>query len=175
MKPAAKDTIRILGIDTALRTTGYGIVDFDGRSFKIVDCGVIKTPQKEPVSECLRRLAGGMKELVETYAPDEVSIEMAFCSKNYRTAMLLGSARGAVICTIANYNLPIYEYAPTKAKLAVTGHGGASKEQVAVLIAQMTGINTTEILLDATDALALAICHSHTLTNLQGLTKPKRI
>lgn len=167
--------IRILGVDTALRTTGYGLVDFDGRQFKIVDCGVIKNGPKLLMSECLRRLSGGISELIKTYAPDAVSIEGAFYQRNVHSAMMLGASRGAVIAQAATFHLPIYEYSPTQAKSLVTGWGRASKEQIASIISQQTGLNIDHIMLDSTDALALAMCHGYKLTALGGLTPPEPI
>lgn len=167
--------LRILGIDTALRTTGYGLVDFDGKQFKIVDCGIIKNTPKLLVSECLRRLSGGITELIDAYAPDVAAIEGAFYHFNVRTAMMLGSARGAAIASVSLHHIPIYEYSPTQAKQAVTGWGKASKEQIAQVISQQTGLSTQNILLDSTDALALAMCHGIKLTLLGGLTPPQPI
>jgi len=164
--------IRILGIDTALRTTGYGLIDFDGREFDPVDCGVITTKAKQPLSECLLRLAGGMRELVEQYAPDLAAIEGVFYFRNARTAMVLGSARGAVICTLAELGIPMYEYSPRKVKQAVCGYGNASKEQVALLVAERLGLTVDSVHKDATDALALAICHVQMATTTQGLMLP---
>ena len=165
---------RILGIDTALRTTGYGIIDSDGHEFAAVDCGVIKTSKKQPLSECLRRLAGGMRELVQKYAPDIAAIEGAFYFRNVRTAMVLGSARGAVIATLAELSIPLYEYAPRKVKQAVCGYGNASKEQVALLVSQILNIGVDQVPDDATDALALAICHAQLASTLDGhLTPPQ--
>ncbi|MBT3381534.1 MAG: crossover junction endodeoxyribonuclease RuvC [Lentisphaerae bacterium] len=164
--------MRILGVDTALRTTGFGILDTDGRSFQAVDCGVIKTTAKEPLSECLRRLAGGVRELVKQYAPDVGAIEGAFFFQNARTALVLGSARGAVIATLAELAIPMYEYSPRKMKQAVCGHGNASKEQVALLVSQVLGISVGALPNDATDALGLAICHAQTCVTANGLMTP---
>lgn len=152
--------VRILGVDTALRQTGFGLVDFDKNKPAIIDCGFIKNQQKLTISDCLRRLSGGIEELIKTYAPDQVVIEGTFFQKNARTSMILGMARGAVVATAARYNLPIYEYSPKEAKKAVTGNGSSSKEQVAFMISRLVGISLTDMPLDATDALALTFCHN---------------
>jgi len=150
----------ILGVDTAIRCTGYGVVDIQhGDRVSILDCGVIKNPQKALHSECLRRIAGGIKELVNTYSPEAASIEGVFFQKNIKTAMILSLARGAVIAVLAENGIPSYEYAPRKAKQAVVGTGMASKQQVATMIAAMTGLSLDQMPLDSTDALALAMCH----------------
>jgi crossover junction endodeoxyribonuclease RuvC len=170
-----KSTTRILGLDTALRTTGYGIVDTDGRTFAVVDCGIIRTSPKERLAECLRRLGGGIRELAESYAPDVVAIEGTFFFKNARTAMVLGMARGAAISALTERGIPIYEYAPRRVKQAVCGYGNAGKEQVALLVAQILGVPLGEVKDDASDALALAICHAHTALSANGLFLPPRM
>jgi crossover junction endodeoxyribonuclease RuvC len=170
--PNPAGTIRILGVDTALRTTGYGLIDANGSRLQAVDAGVIRTTAKHPLSECLRRLVGGIRELVKLHAPDVVAIEGAFYCRNVRTSMVLGAARGAVIATVAELNLPMYEYAPRRVKQAVCGYGNASKPQVALLVAQILGISVSNLGDDSTDALALAICHAHALQTRGGLDMP---
>lgn len=171
-KPAR---VRILGVDTALRNTGFGVIDKTGKKLDVVDCGIIKTHRKAPLSKCLVRLGGGMRELAEQYSPDIASIEGAFYFRNAKTAMLLGSARGAVIATLAELSIPMYEYSPRRTKQAVCGYGNASKEQVAVLVARLLHIDTDSVPDDATDALALAICHALTVDSLQGLKIPEQL
>jgi len=150
----------ILGVDTAIRCTGYGIVKaFSPDEFEVLDCGVIETPRKAPHSECLRRLSGGVRELILAFQPDCGAIESVFFQKNIKTAMILSLARGAVIAVLAENNIPVREYAPRKAKKSVVGTGAASKLQVATMVASMTGITLDKLPLDATDALAIAICH----------------
>ncbi len=150
----------ILGFDTAIRTSGYGVIKIESfNKVSVLDCGIIKNTQKMRHSECLRRIMGGMKELIKEYSPDEVVLEDAFYSKNVKTAMILSLARGVVIGTAAELDLPVYTYAPKTAKKAVVGTGAGSKEQVAMMLSQILKINIKDIPLDATDALSLAICH----------------
>ncbi len=150
----------ILGVDAAIRCTGYGVIDIThGDNISVLDCGVIKNPAKALHSECLRRLAGGVRELINNFSPEVAAVEGAFYQKNIRTAMILSLARGAIIGVLGENKIPIYEYAPRKAKKAVVGTGMASKPQVATMISSMTGVNIDKIPLDSTDALALAICH----------------
>ena len=99
---------RILGVDTALRCTGWGMIDIRGNSMKAVDCGVIRNSPKLRMSECLKNLAGGIRELVILYHPDIAVLEGAFYFENVRTAMMLGSARGAVISTLAENNVTMF-------------------------------------------------------------------
>jgi crossover junction endodeoxyribonuclease RuvC len=147
---------RVLGIDTALRCTGWGLIDVHGNKLSAVDCG-------------------GIRELVELYHPQVAVIEGAFYCKNVRTAMVLGSARGAVIAVLAEHELPVFEYAPRRVKQSICGFGNASKQQVALLVAQFLNIHTEQIALDSTDALALALCHAQGLTIAQGLGLPNTI
>ena len=150
----------ILGIDTAIRCTGYGVVEvLSSDTFTVLDCGTIKTPPKAPHSECLRRISGGIRELINAFHPECAAIESAFYQKNVKTAMILSLARGAAIAALAENEIPVSEYAPRKAKKAVVGTGAASKAQVATMIASITGISLNKVPLDATDALAIAICH----------------
>ncbi len=151
----------VLGVDTAIRKTGYGVIDFlPGGTVRILDCGVIRNTPAMPHSECLRRLAGGIRELVQAFQPEAASLETAFVNRNVRTAMILSLARGAVITALAETGVPAYEYSPKSAKRAVTGSGEADKDQVASVLARLCSIQVTNIPNDATDALSLAFCHA---------------
>ncbi len=165
----------ILGLDPAIRTTGYGVVEMlPGKKARILDCGVIKNTQQMPHSECVRRLAGGVRELVKTFHPDCASLESPFVGNNAQTAIILGMARGAILTALAESGIAAYAYTPGVAKRAATGLCQARKEQVALLMANEFGISVADIPNDATDALALAICHgqkalqSSTVINLTG-------
>ncbi len=162
----------ILGVDTAIRRTGYGVLEMSapGR-FKILDCGVIKNAQDLPHSQCLRRLAGGVRELAGAFHPATASIEDAFIGRNVKTGMTLSLARGAVICALAELDIPVYQYSPSTAKRSAVGRGDASKEQVALMMAALCGIDVKDIPSDSTDALALAVCHGNILARpeLAGL------
>ncbi len=150
----------ILGIDTAIRKTGYGVIEMTSASkIRILDCGVIANKAGLPHSECLRRLYGGVEELVRSFRPDAASMESAFVSRNIRTAMILSLARGAVIASLAGLSIPVYEYSPKSAKRAATGNGSASKKQVAAVLASICQLDVSTIPDDSTDALALAVCH----------------
>ena len=144
----------ILGIDTAIRRTGYGVVRMEGNRIHVLDCGVIKNAPSLKHSECVRRIYMGIKELVDAFKPDAASIEMAFVGKNVRTTMILSMARGAAIASASNAGVPVYEYSPKTAKRSAVGMGTASKEQVCHL--EVSGIPN-----DSTDALALAVCHGN--------------
>lgn len=113
----------ILGIDTAIRRTGYGVVRMEGNRIHVLDCGVIKNAPSLKHSECLRRIYMGIKELVDAFKPDAASIEMAFVGKNVRTTMILSMARGAAIASASNAGVPVYEYSPKTAKRSAVGMG----------------------------------------------------
>ena len=98
----------ILGIDTAIRRTGYGVVGMEGNRIRVLDCGVIKNAPSLKHSDCLRRIFMGIRELIETFKPDAASIEMAFVGKNVRTTMILSMARGAAIAAASSSGLPVY-------------------------------------------------------------------
>ncbi len=167
----AFEPVTILGVDTAIRKTGYAVLRLSapGR-YEVVDCGLIRNAKELPHSECLRRLSGGIREIVRTFHPDSASIEMAFVSKNIRTAMILSLARGAVIASLAENSIPIFEYSPKTAKRAAVGSGEASKEQVATMMAAICGIDISGVPDDATDALALALCHANISTRKELLS-----
>ena len=151
----------ILGLDPAIRTTGYGVIEMmPGKKARILDCGVIKNSPKMPHSECVRRLAGGVRELVSAFHPDCASLESPFVGDNAQTAIILGMARGGILAALAVRGVPAYSYMPSVAKRAAVGSGSAAKEQVAYLLAAELKINVSDIPLDSTDALSLAICHA---------------
>ena len=151
--------MKILGIDTSLRSTGYGIIEIKGNSVSAIDCGVIKNKAKLTQLECLYRISAAISQLMNLYKPNHACIEGAFFHKNAKTAMILGMARGAALSAVASTEIPVFEYSPKSAKLAVTGTGTASKDQVAYMMSQILKVDITDINDDATDALALAYCH----------------
>ena len=150
----------IIGIDPAIRTSGYSVIEYKNMSqVSIIDCGVIKNTAAMPHSECLRRLSCGIDELVKTFQPAEAAIEDAFYGRNVKTSMVLSMARGAIIAQLAVSKVAVTAYSPKSAKKAVTGRGTGSKEQIAGLLAMLYNIDVSSIPLDATDAVALALCH----------------
>ena len=140
---------------------------------EILDCGVIRNKPAMPHTECLRRLYGGIDELVKLYHPDCAILEEPFVGKNAKTAIILGMARGGILAALAQCNVAAYAYNPSVAKRAATGHGGADKSRIAFLLAAEFGIDVADIPLDSTDALALAMCHIQRLRfpTLNGIGK----
>ncbi len=153
-------TVRVLGIDTSLRSTGVGVVEAIGSRLRAIEFGRIKNARKLPVSQCLRRIHEELAALIERTDPTCVAVEGAFFCKNARTAMVLGQARGVAINAGACRGLDVYEYAPRRVKQAVVGHGQADKSQVQSMVKSLLALD--EIPQDdEADALALAICHLH--------------
>jgi len=159
--------LRVLGVDTSLRSTGVGLVQGPARAPSFITCGVIKNPASALHTECLRRLDAGLAELLAEHRPDAVAIEGGFFSKNAKTAMILGQARGVVLAAAARAGVPVFEYAPRDAKLALSGYGSASKEQVGKMVATLLKLKQVPPE-DAADALSIALCHLHRTTGVQA-------
>jgi crossover junction endodeoxyribonuclease RuvC len=153
-------SFRVLGIDTALRRTGYGVVEFNSGRPRAIEYGAIASPASAPTTACLKLLGKSVSDLLARAKPDAVAIEGVFFSRNVRTTLALGEARGVVIYTCAMAGVPVCEYPPRRVKQAVVGFGGAEKQQVARMVASMLGLPRPPQT-DAADALAIAICHLH--------------
>jgi crossover junction endodeoxyribonuclease RuvC len=160
----------ILGVDTSLRSTGYGVLSVEGSRMRAIDFGNIKNSPKLPVSQCLRAIHSRILELIEEHKPDVLSIESVIYAKNACSMLLLGQARGAVIVAAADKSIPIYEYEPRQMKRAVTGNAMAEKEQIQRMVKMLLSLETLPQN-DAADALGLAICHAHS-RSLLALKEP---
>jgi crossover junction endodeoxyribonuclease RuvC len=159
---------RVLGVDTSLRSTGVAVVDASGNRITAVEYGAIRPPRNASHSECLISIFRGISEAIERFQPEAAAMEGIFFCRNVATAVVLGEARGAVMCACADRGVPLYEYAPRRVKQAVVGYGGADKSQVRRMIVSMLGLER-EPQEDAGDALAIAICHVHCRTGLADL------
>jgi len=162
--------MRILGIDTSLRSTGFGVLETEGSRLKCLTCGHIPNGQKVSLTGCLRTIHAKVAELISAYSPDCMAIESVIYGKNAGTMLVLGEARGAVLTAAADADVPVFEYEPRRMKRAVCGNGLAEKEQIQRMV--KTLLNLTELPQnDAADALGLAICHAHSHSRL-SLDKP---
>lgn len=153
----------IMGIDPGTRVTGYGIILVNESSLEAIDYGCIRPPANFKLSDRYLAIFNGLEELMEKYSPHVCVIETQYVHRNVQSAIKLGMARGVSIIAAKQRSMPVFEYAPTKAKLAVVGTGKASKYQVQTmtqLLLKLPQLPTPE---DAADALSLAICHAHTL------------
>jgi len=150
---------RVLGIDPGSRVSGYGVVDQTSNGIRYIASGCIRM-QQDSMPDRLKKIFDGVSELINIYQPDQVAIEQIFMHKNADSALKLGMARGAIMCATMQQNLPIYEYAARQVKLALVGKGSADKHQVQHMIKVLLGIQG-EMPMDASDALAIAMCHIH--------------
>ena len=151
---------RVLGVDTSLRSTGFGIVEARGTRMVAIEYGTIRNAASLLHSECLSNIQEELLDRIARNSPVAAAIEGIFHCKNVKTAVALGQARGVVMVVCASRRLPVYEYAPRRVKQAVVGHGGAHKQQVAAMVSKILNLAETPQE-DAADALALALCHLH--------------
>lgn len=158
MSPSIQKKI-ILGLDPGTNITGYGIISVSGSRVKLIQFGVIQLGKTGEHALKLKRIFEKVIQLIEEFHPDEVALEAPFFGKNVQSMLKLGRAQGVAMSAALSREIPIVEYAPKKVKQAVTGNGNASKEQVAKMLMQVFQIKEIPKLLDATDALAVALCH----------------
>jgi crossover junction endodeoxyribonuclease RuvC len=153
----------LLGIDPGTRITGYGLITSE---MEVLDFGCIRPPPKDPLEMRYKVIFESVEMILQTHKPDAIAIESQFVLKNVQSAMKLGMAKGMVLLAAARKNIPIFEFAPKKAKRAVVGVGSASKLQVQHMIQRLLKLPKLPEPEDAADALALAICLSHQLEKL---------
>ena len=163
----------ILGIDPGSRITGYGVVRDTGKTCEYVASGCIRTGDG-PLPERLRIIFAGITQIIETYKPETMGIEQVFMARNADSALKLGQARGAAIVAAVNAELEVSEYTATQVKQAIAGTGGAKKEQVQLMVMHLLKL-TQKPQIDASDALAIALCHAHHRQSLipHGLMQTK--
>jgi crossover junction endodeoxyribonuclease RuvC len=155
--------VRILGIDPGSVTTGYGVIEQERGRLTLVDQGVISTKRGADLSERLAAIHDGLVEVIRRNGPAVAAVETPFAGQNVKSLIQLVHARGVILLAIRHAQLEVHEYAPRSIKSAVTGFGGAEKEQVAKLVKMLLpGCAALTLAADASDALAVAICHAHT-------------
>lgn len=154
--------VRILGIDPGSRRTGYGIIDFEKGKVTYVSSGIIRLPEKN-LSERLKIIFDGVTEIIEQFSPQTMGVEEVFFAKDPRAALKLGQARGAAIVAGVNAHLSLGEYSPKSVKQSVVGTGSADKAQVQMMIQHLLKLPSAPSE-DAADALAVGICHAHTMS-----------
>ena len=151
----------VLGIDPGTAITGYGLVKGEGDDLTLVACGAITTSSDWPLPERLQRIYQELTALIEAQQPTAAAVEELFFSKNVRTALSVGQARGVALLAAANARLPIHEYTPLQVKQAIAGYGRATKDQVQQMVRMLLGLDSVPQPDDAADAIAVAICHLH--------------
>lgn len=163
--------MRILGIDPGVATIGFGLIQASRTQNTLLRYGVITTPPGLPLSDRLIQIHRDMSELLHTLRPDEVAIEELFFSKNITTGISVAHGRGVILLSIAERNLPIFEYTPMQVKQAVVGYGKAEKHQVMQMTQRLLKMDRIPRPDDAADALAIAICHSRAATSLINMER----
>lgn len=168
---AKADHYRILGVDPGTNILGFGILEVEGKVLKLNDLGVLHLKSEEEQSVKLQRIFERLQEIIVQYQPREMAIETPFYGKNVQSMFKLGRAQGVAIAAAITKGLTVTEYAAKKIKQAVTGNGNASKEQVAAMLEKILQTELNEKYFDATDALAIALCHYYQSTNRLGAGK----
>lgn len=169
MSRAVREKI-ILGLDPGTNVTGYGIICIRGSALQLIQFGVIQLGKTGNHEMKLKKIFERVLALIDEYHPDEVALEAPFYGKNVQSMLKLGRAQGVAMSAALFRQIPIVEYAPKKVKQAVTGNGNASKEQVARMLMSVFTLREAPKLYDATDALAVAVCHHFQ----QGKPKSKK-
>lgn len=159
--------MRVLGIDCGGEYTGYGVVEMHaGGKLCCLTCGAIKLSSREALPIRLSRIFNQLGELISEHQPDEVAIEDVFYALNAKSALKLGQVRGVAMLAAAVAGLPVAEYSPLTIKSSVVGYGRAEKVQVQQMVVRLLNLSSAPEPMDASDALAIAICHLHTAATL---------
>ncbi|WP_174591010.1 crossover junction endodeoxyribonuclease RuvC [Methanocella conradii] len=166
--------MRILGIDPGIALTGFGVVEKDGTRIKPGGYGHISTESGTPIPERLKILYDDMADIMEEYVPDVVAVEEIFFNNNAKTAIVAAQARGVIILSAVNNGIKVVEYTPLQVKQAVIGYGRASKQQVQFMVKELLRLKDVPRPDDTADALAIAICHAHSVDAMDMMER-KRI
>ena len=151
--------MRLISIDPGLGATGFSILELKKNKINLLAYGLIKSDTKEKLPKRLNYIFEEMNKILDKFMPDVLAIEDAFYSKNVKSAMILGQARGSIILAAAQANIPVYEFAPRKVKMSVCGNGAASKEQVSYMVTKILKLEKPPKPLDVSDAMAVGICY----------------
>jgi crossover junction endodeoxyribonuclease RuvC len=159
--PANRRTLRVLGVDPAVAgATGFGVIEIDGVSARLMHFGAWKLPSKVTFAVRLREIHFLVSGVVQQFAPDAVAVESVFTALNVGTALKLAEVRGVVLLAAAQAQIPAHSYSPREVKANVTGYGSASKQQVQQMVKSLLGLSECPEPSDAADALAVALCHA---------------
>ena len=158
--------MRILGIDPGIATVGFGVIDAQRGIQKYVSCGVITTPAHTSLSSRLDQIYSDLEELYASFKPEAISVEELFFNTNITTGIAVAHGRGVILLSAYRHNIPVYEYTPLQVKQSVVGYGRAEKRQVIDMVKRMLNLPAPAKPDDASDALALAICHARSSTSL---------
>jgi crossover junction endodeoxyribonuclease RuvC len=171
--------MRVLGIDPGSETTGWGVIEADGRSYRLVECGVIRALAGQKLPARLLRIADAIEEIIQRHSPAACAIEDGFLATNVKVTLKLGQVRGVAMLVAERAAIEIHEYSPRLVKQTVVGHGNAEKFQVQQMVKTLLSLSAIPEPHDAADALAVAICHFHhaafakrVLVSQQGVKVP---
>lgn len=153
--------MRILGIDPGTAITGYGLIEADRDNLNCLHYGTIQTTANQKDEERLVVIHSELKDLIKLHKPELVAVEKLFFFKNLKTVMPVSQARGVILLTVANFNIPIVEFTPLQVKTTTTGYGRATKKQVQEMVKHLLDLEKIPRPDDAADALAIAICSSY--------------
>lgn len=153
--------MRVLGIDPGTETTGWGVIEDDGRSYRLVECGVVRASTGQKLPARLLRIANALEEIISRHTPEACAIEDGFLATNVKVTLKLGQVRGVAMLVAERAALEIHEYSPRLVKQTVVGHGNAEKFQVQQMVKTLLSLASIPEPHDAADALAVAICHFH--------------
>lgn len=151
----------IIGVDPGFAITGYGIIEYTGNKFRLIDVGAITTGTDMKFSDRLLCINNGLEFLIAKYKPDAMAVEELFFNTNVKTAIKVGHGRGVALLSAAKMGIKVFEYTPLQVKQAVVGYGRARKEQVQQMVKVLLNLEKIPKPDDAADALAVAICHAH--------------
>ena len=174
--PAGMWNLRVLGVDPAVAgATGYGVVQFEGSTARLLRFGALKLPARASFDRRLREIHQLIARLVEEFAPHAVAVESVFTALNMRTALKLAEVRGVVLLAAAQAQVPSHSYSPREVKASVAGYGGASKQQMQQMVSSALGLASYPEPADAADALAVALCHAHLSQARDRMARAMRI
>ncbi|MBL8230614.1 MAG: crossover junction endodeoxyribonuclease RuvC [Bryobacterales bacterium] len=157
--------MRILGVDCGTGTTGFGVIDSDGRDHRLIASGVICTNPRDALSERLMEIGNGLRGVIEEHSPECAAVEEVFYAVNVKSALVLSHVRGVTLYTLAQAGLPVGEYSPLEVKTSVVGYGRAEKKQVQFMVQSILRLPEIIRSEDASDAVAVAICHANHTAN----------
>ncbi len=164
MNRTAPPVIKILGIDPGSRFTGFGVVSRCGNQLKGLSAGRLAVPQKHTLAARMHWLTNEVGDLIDQHQPDEVALETTFAGVNNRSLIVMAQARGAILSALGSRAIEPREFSPAEIKRTVTGNGRADKTQIARMVSMLLKVDVSKHSEDATDALAIALCHAQNVT-----------
>ena len=171
---ARKSLLRVMGVDPGSETTGYGVIESDGRRYALIEFAGIRPPSRLSFPERLLAISQKLEEVLERLTPQACAVEETFYAVNVKSALKLGHVRGVVLLAAARAGVEVFEYSPLEIKSALVGYGRAEKEQVQEMVRLLLKLKEAPKPLDASDALAVAICHANTASTTARLVPIER-